>query len=84
MRRQTEQFERGVGAGELLGFLLVVAISAWAFLYVGSSSTPSVARVVSMHDTVALGDRTGSIAPAGPESGSKAESGAPIPTPRPD
>jgi hypothetical protein len=81
-RRLTEPVDSGRGAGEFLAFLLVAALSACAFLFVGSAKSPPIARVVSMEDALPLDDRTASVSSASQEG--VRVSAVPVPTPRPE
>ena len=79
MRMPRDPFERGSGAGEFLGFLLVALISAGAFFYVSSDHRQSLARVVSM-------EGSGGIAAVADEPAIDATitASVPLPTSRPD
>lgn len=78
MRRRVDFEEHRSGGGEFLAFIVVVALSASAFMVVGSERPPSTARVVSMQDT--LLDRTVTVSSVATD---EIRPVVPVPTPRP-
>lgn len=80
MRRRVDFQDDRTGGGEFLAFVLVVLLSAGAFMFVGSEQPPPRARVVSMED--ALQDRTPTVSAVGTEQ--PRPSAVPVPSPRPE
>jgi hypothetical protein len=81
-RRQTDSVQHETGVGEFLAFLTVAALSACAFIFVGSAKPSSVARVVSMDDPRPVEEKTASVSAI--QTSSLSPSSVPLPTPRPE
>jgi hypothetical protein len=79
MRRRVDFREDSTGGGEFLAFMLVAALSAGAFVVVGSDRPAPKARVVSMED--ALQDRTATVSAV--DAVQPRPSTVPLPSPRP-